>query len=340
MRAIAKFSGPDPWQQIESATARERTLYLPYTFIEGAAGFNSILFRYARLILRGADERLKPNTVRLREFTDSSLPRIEQQLYAPRADLRRRRDDDAVLLAAAHARMAGIRIIRWCSALLEKESPDALADQAGRGNKARRSRGAQAAVAGRQGRGGRIARSDVGVRALARRRIALDSPVNSKMKSRRPSPPRRKKSPLRASRRSAPVSIPDATFTLRLNYGKVQGWTESGKPVEPLHPTRPGIRTGDRLVAVQDSRQLDGGQGAARYAHAVLHRHQQRHRRRQFRQPVDRFTGQNRRAACSTATSIPYRETTGSTPHGIGRSRCIPRSFARRSTRCTAQNHY
>ena len=62
--------------------ARERALYLPYTFIEGGAGFNSILFRYARLLLRGADERAKPNDARLREYTDSALPRIEQQLYA------------------------------------------------------------------------------------------------------------------------------------------------------------------------------------------------------------------------------------------------------------------
>ena len=73
---------PDPWKQIESASTRERAIYLPYTFIEGGAGFNSILFRYARLLLRGADERAKPNTERLREFTDSMLPRIEQQLYA------------------------------------------------------------------------------------------------------------------------------------------------------------------------------------------------------------------------------------------------------------------
>jgi hypothetical protein len=27
---------------------------------------------------------------------------------------------------------------------------------------------------------------------------------------------------------------PDATFTLRLNYGKVQGWVENGKPVVPF----------------------------------------------------------------------------------------------------------
>src|SRR5580658_3756678 len=82
LRRLLKTTGLDPWAQIESGMARERTLYLPFTFFEGGAGFNSILFRYARLLLRGADERAKPNDTRLREYTDSALLRIEQQLYA------------------------------------------------------------------------------------------------------------------------------------------------------------------------------------------------------------------------------------------------------------------
>ncbi|MEA3151532.1 MAG: hypothetical protein QOD56_2471, partial [Gammaproteobacteria bacterium] len=82
LRASVPFAGADPWTEIEAASTRERALYLPYTFIEGAAGFNSILFRYARLLVRAADERVKPNTDRLREYTDASLPRLEQQLYA------------------------------------------------------------------------------------------------------------------------------------------------------------------------------------------------------------------------------------------------------------------
>ena len=82
LRAISQIIGVDPWHQIEAASQRQRALYLPETFIEGGAGFNSILFRYARLLVRGADERTKPNTERLREYTDAALPRIEQQLYA------------------------------------------------------------------------------------------------------------------------------------------------------------------------------------------------------------------------------------------------------------------
>jgi len=73
----------DPWSDIAKAQLRERELYLPYTFLELGAGFNSRLFTYARTLLRGAAERPKPNTERLREYRDAALPRIAQRLTAP-----------------------------------------------------------------------------------------------------------------------------------------------------------------------------------------------------------------------------------------------------------------
>ncbi len=82
LRLLAHLDGTDPWREIETATERERVLYLPYTFIENAAGFNSSLFRDARLLVRAADERRKANTDRLREFTDSSLPALQRELFA------------------------------------------------------------------------------------------------------------------------------------------------------------------------------------------------------------------------------------------------------------------
>ena len=54
------------------------------------------------------------------------------------------------------------------------------------------------------------------------------------MRSRRRWTPRRNASRARASRRYGTSVYPDATFTLRLNYGTVQGWNEAGKPVEPF----------------------------------------------------------------------------------------------------------
>src|SRR5688572_29461686 len=80
-RTLAAEIG-DPWQRIEQAQAVEATRFLPYTYIEGGTGFNSRLMRYARTLVRAAAERPKPNAERLREYTDASLPRLEQQLAA------------------------------------------------------------------------------------------------------------------------------------------------------------------------------------------------------------------------------------------------------------------
>jgi hypothetical protein len=80
-RGLAAAIG-DPWARIEGAQQAQAAFELPHTFIEGAAGFNSRLFRYARQLVRVAAERPKANTDRLPEYADAALPRIEQQLGA------------------------------------------------------------------------------------------------------------------------------------------------------------------------------------------------------------------------------------------------------------------
>ena len=252
LRALAKLSGADPWQQIESASARERTLYLPYTFIEGAAGFNSILFRYARLMVRGADERLKPNTDRLREFTEAALPRIEQQLYAPVPIYA---DVEAMTLSFSLQRMR-----EWLGpdyplvrSLLDKESPDALATRLVAETKlddpaVRKQlwQGGKAAVDASHDPMLELARSLDGESRSIRRQFEdeVEAPIAAASEK------------IAAARFKAFGTrvYPDATFTLRLNYGKVQGWMENGRLVDPLHASRSRIRARDRLVAVQDSR--------------------------------------------------------------------------------------
>src|SRR5262249_5543066 len=72
----------DPWAAIEKAEDAGRALDLPYTYLEAGAGFNSRLFSYARTLLRGSAELPKKSDDRLREYRDTALPRIEQQLAA------------------------------------------------------------------------------------------------------------------------------------------------------------------------------------------------------------------------------------------------------------------
>jgi hypothetical protein len=232
LRTLAKPDGPDPWQQIESATARERAIYLPYSFVEGAAGFNTILFRYARLLLRGAEERAKPNTERLHEFTDTNLPRIEQQLYA---HVPIYAEVETLTLSFSLQRMR-----EWLGPdyplvrrLLAKESPEAVATRVVAETKlddpaVRKElwQGGKSALDASRDPMIELARSIDGDARTIRRQIEneVEAPVTAA--STRIATERFKAFGTRV--------YPDATFTLRLNYGTVTGSVENGTPVAPF----------------------------------------------------------------------------------------------------------
>jgi nicotinamide mononucleotide adenylyltransferase len=232
LRPLMKTTGLDPWAQIESGVARERELYLPYTLIEGGAGFNSILFRYARLLLRGSDEREKPNDARLREYTDSALPHIQQQLYA-RVPIYA--EVETLTLSFSLQRMQ-----EWLGPdqplvrrLLARDSAESLAtrvvaeSQLGdAGERKRLWEGGRAAVAASRDPMIELARSiDADARAL---RKQFDDEVEAPIVA---------ASAAIANERFKVLGTqvyPDATFTLRLNYGTVTGWTRDGTAVEPF----------------------------------------------------------------------------------------------------------
>jgi hypothetical protein len=222
----------DPWGDTALAEAVERTIYLPYVFAEGAAGFNSRLFRSARTLVRGAAERGKPNTERLREFTDAALPRIEQDLGAPTPvypELER------LTLVFGLERMR-----EWLGPdhplirrLLVTESPDQLAERVISGTKL-----GDAAVRLALWKGGAAA-----VDASTDPMIALAKLVDPDARAIRKryedeveAPTDRAAEKLAHARFAAlGTSVyPDATFTLRLNYGTVQGWIENGTEVPPF----------------------------------------------------------------------------------------------------------
>src|SRR5215475_7307918 len=71
-----------PWKEIGASMAEEKKFYLPFSFIEKNRGFNTEMAYYARWIVRAADEKSKPNEKRLREYRDSALPSLEQELFS------------------------------------------------------------------------------------------------------------------------------------------------------------------------------------------------------------------------------------------------------------------
>ncbi len=231
-RSASVLGDRDPWAEIARATERARALYERRVFIEGAAGFNSQKFRWARTLVRGAAERAKPNTERLREFADTALPAIQQRLFAnqPVYD-----DLEQLTLSFSLERMR-----EWLGpddpqvrALLATESPDALARrlvvESKLGDAAERQRlweGGQAAI---------DASTDPMI-VLARNIDAESRAIRQQYETEVEAPQEAAAELIAAARFAAfgTQVYPDATFTLRLNYGTVQGWVENGAPVEPF----------------------------------------------------------------------------------------------------------
>jgi hypothetical protein len=222
----------NPWKEIDVALAKERAIYETYLYLEKLAGFQGRLVDFARTLVRGTAERDKPNTERFREYTDAALPRVEQQLIAklpvyPELEILR--------LSCSLERMR-----EWLGPdhpvvrrLLASESPAQLARRVVTTSKL-----ADPAVRLELWKGGNAA-----VAASGDPMIALWRSVDADARAMRKQYEDDVEGPLRhASERIAQARFatlgtsvyPDATFTLRLNWGTVQGWNEHGRPVEPF----------------------------------------------------------------------------------------------------------
>jgi hypothetical protein len=80
--AAKKAEFGDPWAEIAKAMDTEKRIYLPLTYFERRGGFTGELASFARILVRAAEERPKPNGDRLREYRDSALPSLEQDLFS------------------------------------------------------------------------------------------------------------------------------------------------------------------------------------------------------------------------------------------------------------------
>ena len=222
----------DPWHDIETALAVERGMTEQLTYIENGAGFQGKLASFARTLVRGAGERDKPNGERYREYTDAVLPRIEQQLGAAVPIYP---DLETLRLSAGLERMRewlgpDHEVVRK---LLSKESPAEFAKRLVSETKL-----ADPAVRLALWKGGSkaIAESTDPLIVMAR---AIDPDARAVRKAYEDGvqAPIRSATERLAKARFAVLGTsvyPDATFTLRLNWGTVQGWNENGKPVAPF----------------------------------------------------------------------------------------------------------
>jgi hypothetical protein len=74
--------GAKAWDEIEQTMLVWNELYVDHGLLERGAAFNTTLFSIARDLVRLADESEKPNADRLREYRESNLESLKQELFS------------------------------------------------------------------------------------------------------------------------------------------------------------------------------------------------------------------------------------------------------------------
>jgi hypothetical protein len=222
----------DPWADISQATALYQQMLLAHRFLESGAGSGSELYRYARALVRAGAERSKPSSERLPEYSDSKLALLQKELFDPRPiypDLERTELETWLSRTREYLTVDNAFVQR----LLGKQSPEALAERLVQGTRLADPTVRKALWDG--GQGAIDASADVLIRFVAAHdadaravRLRVEQQVEGPV--------------TRAAERIARARFaiygdsvyPDATFTLRLSYGRVDGWTYEGQTVAPF----------------------------------------------------------------------------------------------------------
>ena len=221
----------DPWAEIAQAQAARAELNTTLSFLEGRAGSGSQLFRYARALVRAAAERAKPNTERLREYTDARLPLLEKNLLDPQP---------------VEHDLEQLQLEYWLTKLREELTADAPETQLYLGKDSPENLARTLAASKLGDAEVRKRLWEGGARAIA----ASDDPMiryvlktDESARAVRKAYEERVDGPTdRAAERIAKARFavygtsvyPDATFSLRLSYGRINGWTYRGRTVPAI----------------------------------------------------------------------------------------------------------
>ncbi|HVK81482.1 MAG TPA: S46 family peptidase [Verrucomicrobiae bacterium] len=240
----------DAWGEIAAAQTTYRGMFYPYQYLEARAGERSLLFGWARDIVRGAAERGKPDSERLSRFTEARLANVVQGLNANRPITPEFEQLNlAFWLSKLREQLnANDPVVRR---ILGSESPEALAERLSRSRLAdpayRRAlwEGGAAAVAASDDPMIVFVRAwDADARAVQQRFVTqVEGPIA-----------RAHERIARARFRAFGLEqYPDATFSPRVSYGQVEGWTEPGGQVVPTFTYAGGLyehATGERPFAL------------------------------------------------------------------------------------------
>ncbi|CAN5376855.1 S46 family peptidase [soil metagenome] len=226
--AIAARIG-DPWTDLERVQTAARDLYLPYRQLESDAGRRSTLYGYARTIVRAAKERAKPMAERRAGNTEADLAAAQRKLA------------DVVPIDAG---LEEINLTQWLLKTREYLTVDNAQVKALLG------RDAPADIADRLVTGTHLGDPAFRAQAFAmtpEQLATLDDPmiqfvlahdddaqaIRAQWDSAVTAPTNKAAEKIAQARFAVYGThlYPDATFSLRLSYGQVKGWTYRGVTV-------------------------------------------------------------------------------------------------------------
>jgi hypothetical protein len=222
----------EAWDAIAKAHRAYPSYIKERRIFEQMGGFNSTYFGFARALVRLAEESQKPNAERLPEYTDARRASLELQLYSP-APIH----DDFEELKLADSLGFMVELLGADNALVKQvlagRTPEARAKEMIEGTKL-----GDVAVRKELAAGGKAA-----IDASTDPMIVVAREIDAKAREVR----KRYESEVTGVERSNYAKIaralfetegtklyPDATFTLRLSYGAVEGYMENGKKVPPF----------------------------------------------------------------------------------------------------------
>lgn len=228
----------EAWDRIAKVQGIRKNNIRRYQMLEGGSAFNTTLFGIARTLVRAAEEYAKPNEQRLDEFGESEKKSLELRLFSKRPLY-----EDFELHKLTDS-------LGWMCEILgtnDKTVQQVLAGKAPRQRAAELIAGTKLwDVAERtklyEGGAGAIDASKDSLILLAKL-VDKDARAVRKILENQVEEPKKQAYDKIARAKFAiegTNTYPDATFTLRLAFGTVKGYTEAGKRI-PFETTFAGL---------------------------------------------------------------------------------------------------
>jgi hypothetical protein len=222
---------PSAVDEVNAAIKQWHDMYFDFGLLEGGSGFNAQQFHIARTLLRLAEESGKPNADRLREYRESNLESLKQELFseAPIYD-----DLEIVKLSDSLSQL---------TELLGAENPTVMAVLDGKSPRERAALLIQGTKVADVDTRKKLAEGGLkGIEDSNDAMLRLVRLLDPQARKLRKQYEEKVEEPLRqayAKIAQARFALgegdvyPDATFTLRLAFGQVKGFKEQGREIPP-----------------------------------------------------------------------------------------------------------